>query len=449
MAPARDARLRPGRLRLHDLHRQLRAARRGDRQRDRGQRPGRRRGPVGQPQLRGPDPSARPGELPRLAAARRRLRPGRPGRHRPDQRAARRSAVDGRPVFLADIWPEPEEIRTVIAESIDPRALPADLRDASSTATTAGARCRSRRATATPGIAARPTSPSRRSSTASALDAGAASADLDGMRVPGRPRRFGHHRPHLAGRLDRAVVARRPVAPGARRRAARVQLVRRPARPARGDDPRARSRNIRLRNGLVEGKEGPYTVHLPDGERGVHLRRRDALRRRGRPAGDHGRAEYGSGSSRDWAAKGPALLGVRVVIAESFERIHRSNLVGMGILPLQFQPGESAASLGLTGRETLSISGLADGPTPRQRRDGRRARSGRRRRERRFAAIARLDGPIDVEYYRRRDPAGGPAPPRARGVGRRSLIRAVTDTKKPSGEEPRASARRSRLCCLF
>ena len=77
--------------------------------------------------------------------------------------------------------------------------------------------------------------------------------------------------------------------------------------------------------------------------------------------------EYGSGSSRDWAAKGPALLGVRVVIAESFERIHRSNLVGMGILPLQFEPGESAASLGLTGRETYSIEGIASGLRPRGR----------------------------------------------------------------------------------
>ena len=75
--------------------------------------------------------------------------------------------------------------------------------------------------------------------------------------------------------------------------------------------------------------------------------------------------EYGSGSSRDWAAKGPALLGVRMVLAESFERIHRSNLVGMGILPLQFKPGDTAASLGLTGRETLSVS-LGGGPAPRQ-----------------------------------------------------------------------------------
>ena len=107
--------------------------------------------------------------------------------------------------------------------------------------------------------------------------------------------------------------------------------------------------------------------------------------------------EYGSGSSRDWAAKGPALLGVRVVVAESFERIHRSNLVGMGTLPIQFNPGDSAASLGLTGRETLSVLGLEGGPTPRQRVTVvARSDDGS---ERRFDAIARLDGPIDVEYY--------------------------------------------------
>ena len=76
--------------------------------------------------------------------------------------------------------------------------------------------------------------------------------------------------------------------------------------------------------------------------------------------------EYGSGSSRDWAAKGPLLLGVRAVIAETFERIHRSNLVGMGVLPLQFKPGDSAASLGLTGRETFAILGLGDGLAPRR-----------------------------------------------------------------------------------
>ena len=130
--------------------------------------------------------------------------------------------------------------------------------------------------------------------------------------------------------------------------------------------------------------------------------------------------EYGSGSSRDWAAKGPTLLGVRAVIAESFERIHRSNLVGMGVLPLQFLPGESAASLGLTGRETYAIDGLADGPAPRH---GWRSTPARTTApSARFEAIARLDGPIEVDYYRaRRDPAGRPAPAGGRlNPGRRA-----------------------------
>ena len=156
--------------------------------------------------------------------------------------------------------------------------------------------------------------------------------------------------------------------------------------------------NIRLRNQLVEGKEGPYTLHLPDGEEQFIYDAAMRYRDEGVPLVVIAGREYGSGSSRDWAAKGTALLGVRAVIAESYERIHRSNLVGMGVLPLQFMPDESASSLGLTGRERYTIHGLAEGPTPRQRLtvtarddDGR---------ERRFQAIARLDGPIDVDYFR-------------------------------------------------
>jgi aconitate hydratase len=108
--------------------------------------------------------------------------------------------------------------------------------------------------------------------------------------------------------------------------------------------------------------------------------------------------EYGSGSSRDWAAKGPHLLGVRAVIAESYERIHRSNLVGIGILPLQYLPGETAASLGLTGRETFTISGVEQGLRPHLEltvtaRDDAGRESG-------FRALARLDGEIDVNYLR-------------------------------------------------
>jgi aconitate hydratase len=156
--------------------------------------------------------------------------------------------------------------------------------------------------------------------------------------------------------------------------------------------------NIRLRNALTPDAEGNWTEHLPTGERMSIF---DAAMR----YADDGTVlvilagkEYGSGSSRDWAAKGPYLQGVRAVIAESYERIHRSNLVGMGVLPLQYLPGESASSLGLTGRETFAIRGLGDGLQPHQEVTvAARSEDGA---ERSFRVIARLDGAIDVEYYR-------------------------------------------------
>jgi aconitate hydratase len=123
--------------------------------------------------------------------------------------------------------------------------------------------------------------------------------------------------------------------------------------------------NIRLKNQMVPGVEGGFTVHLPDG---AQLSIYDAAmqyQKDGVPLVILAGKEYGSGSSRDWAAKGTKLLGVRVVIAESFERIHRSNLVNMGVLPLQFLPGESVASLGLTGREEITIIGVKGGIVPR------------------------------------------------------------------------------------
>jgi len=175
--------------------------------------------------------------------------------------------------------------------------------------------------------------------------------------------------------------------------------------------------NIRLRNRLMEGKEGPYTVHLPDGEETFIY---DAAMRYaddGVPLLVIAGREYGSGSSRDWAAKGTRLLGVRAVIAESYERIHRSNLVGMGVLPLQFLPGESAASLGLTGRESYAIPALAEGVSPRERLTvvataDQDAGGG----ERRFEVIARLDGPIEVDYWRQ----GGILPAVLRRLARES-----------------------------
>jgi aconitate hydratase len=161
--------------------------------------------------------------------------------------------------------------------------------------------------------------------------------------------------------------------------------------------------NIRLHNGLA-GREGPFTVHLPDGEPMTIFDAAVSYAAQDVPLIVIAGKEYGSGSSRDWAAKGPRLLGVRAVIAESFERIHRSNLVGMGILPLQFLPGESAASLGLTGRESYTVAMPADGPAPRGRLtvvarvDG--ASAGEPVAERRFEVTARLDGPIELDYYR-------------------------------------------------
>jgi aconitate hydratase len=124
--------------------------------------------------------------------------------------------------------------------------------------------------------------------------------------------------------------------------------------------------NVRLRNELAPGTEGWWTTHLPSGEVTSVYEAAMRYRQEGSPLGVLAGKEYGSGSSRDWAAKGPALLGVRFVLAESFERIHRQNLVGMGILPLQYEPGESAESHHLTGRETFSVRGLEIGIVPGQ-----------------------------------------------------------------------------------
>jgi aconitate hydratase len=119
--------------------------------------------------------------------------------------------------------------------------------------------------------------------------------------------------------------------------------------------------NIRIRNQMLDGVEGGYTLHVPSGEQMAIYDAAMKYKAEGTPLVVVAGKEYGTGSSRDWAAKGTLLLGVKAVIAESFERIHRSNLVGMGVLPCQFHDGESARTLGLTGRETYDITGLAGG----------------------------------------------------------------------------------------
>jgi aconitate hydratase len=155
--------------------------------------------------------------------------------------------------------------------------------------------------------------------------------------------------------------------------------------------------NIRLRNRLTPDKEGPYTLHFPDAEEMSIYEAAMRYQQEGTPLLVIAGKEYGCGSSRDWAAKGPALLGVRAVLAESFERIHRSNLVGMGLLPLQFKLGDSATSLKLTGTEIYDIKGISQSLQPGQevtviahRASGQTIS---------FRAIARLDNQLEISYY--------------------------------------------------
>jgi aconitate hydratase len=302
----------------------------------------------------------------------------------------------GAPVFLADLWPSAEEIRAVITESIDPEVfrstyatvfegdhrwtalpIPEGDRYAWNEASTYVAR-----PPYFDGLSARP-EPIR---------------DIEGARVLavlGDSVTTDHISP--AGSISPSSPAGQwlqahGVGPlefnsyGARRGHHEVMM-------------RGTFANIRLRNRLVPEREGPFTIHLPDGEPAFIYDAAMRYRGDGVPSIVIAGREYGSGSSRDWAAKGPMLLGVRAVIAESFERIHRSNLVGMGVLPLQFLPGESADSLGLTGREAYTIAGLSSGLRARQRVMV-VARNDTTGNERRFEVAARLDGPIEVDYYR-------------------------------------------------
>ena len=153
--------------------------------------------------------------------------------------------------------------------------------------------------------------------------------------------------------------------------------------------------NIRLRNKLAPGSEGGITIHFPSGEQTSVYDAAMRYKKDGIPVIILAGKEYGSGSSRDWAAKGPYLLGVSAVIAESYERIHRSNLVGMGILPLQYAPGDTAESLGLSGRETYSITGLQNGQSKSVTVTAIDEEGG----EKSFQAVVRIDTPQEVEYY--------------------------------------------------
>jgi len=301
---------------------------------------------------------------------------------------------DGMPVFLRDIWPSPEEVRATVEASMDPEAY------------------RSRRATITQGddrwrslpvpegelydwdanstyIAEPPflmgvdrePEPVRDVSGARVLVHVGDSVTTDHISPAGSIKANSPAGQWLA---SRGVPPDKLHSYGARRGNHEIMV-------------RGTFANPRLRNKLVPGTEGSVTAHLPDGEQMTIFDASERYRAEGVPLLVLAGKEYGTGSSRDWAAKGTALLGVHAVIAESYERIHRSNLVQMGLLPLEFPEGESAQSLGLTGRETFDIVGAADiepGGTITV------TARGDHGAETRFDARVRIDTATELHYYR-------------------------------------------------
>ena len=246
---------------------------------------------------------------------------------------------DGKLVYLRDIWPAAAEVRDIIARAVTPEMF----RERYGDVFTGDDDWRSIEAPAGQtyawnegstyvqhppyfqGMAAEPQPP----------------GGHPGRTHPLPPRRHHHHRPHFAGRRHRRRDTRRRVSAGTPDQAHGLQLLRRAARQPRRDDGGTFA-NIRIRNELAPGTEGGVTRHMPEGSEMPVYDAAMAYQAEGVPLVVIAGKEYGTGSSRDWAAKGTRLLGVRAVIAESFERIHRSNLVGMGVLPLGVHRGGDA-----------------------------------------------------------------------------------------------------------
>jgi len=319
---------------------------------------------------------------------------------------------DGRPVFLADIWPAADEIRAVIRDSIDPdlfrrtyatvfdgddrwRALPIPDGDryAWEPASTYLAR-----PPYFEGLTLEP-QPIAPLVGARALAVFGDSVTTDHISPAGT---IAASSPAGQWLQARGVTPLEFNSYGSRRGHHEVMI-------------RGTFANIRLRNRLVEGREGPFTRHLPDGAETTVFDAATAYAAEGVPLVILAGREYGTGSSRDWAAKGTALLGIRAVIAESFERIHRSNLVGLGVLPLQLLPGDTVEALGLTGRESFTIDGVAGGPAARSRLTVHAVDEAGLMTT--FEVDCRLDGPIEEDYYRQ----GGILPAVLRRIARESL----------------------------
>ena len=305
-------------------------------------------------------------------------------------------AADGRSVFLADLWPTPREIRDTVAASLKPemyrqryarvfdgdehwQALPlpeeGNLYDWDPDSTYI------RNPPFFQGMSADPPPPENVHG-AHALAVLGQTVTTDHISPAGAI-----PRDEPAGRYlqERGVDPIRFNTFGSRRGNHEVMM-------------RGTFGNVRLRNLMLDEKEGGYTVHVPSGETTTIFEASERYRAAGTPLVVIAGREYGTGSSRDWAAKGTMLLGVKAVIAESYERIHRSNLVGMGVLPLQFGDGEGARSLELNGTEVYDITGIVSGLEPggqvevtATRADGSMAS---------FQATVRLDSDVEVDYYR-------------------------------------------------
>ncbi len=309
------------------------------------------------------------------------------------QRAPLGVGRDGRPVYLKEIWPSAAEVRDVVARVVSPELFAARYRDVFS----GDATWRTLPVSEGDRYAWDPASTYVRQPP---FFAGLTAAptpvnDIRGARVlawVGDSVTTDHISP--AGSIPADIPAGRYLidhgtAPadfntyGARRGNHEVMM-------------RGTFANIRLRNRLAGGREGGWTAHVPSGEVATIYEVSTRYQREGVPLVVIAGKEYGSGSSRDWAAKGPLLLGVRAVLAESFERIHRSNLVGMGVLPLQFLPGETPETLGLDGTEAYDITGIVS-LVPNARLTVQARKNGNRKS---FTMIVRIDVPVEVEYYR-------------------------------------------------
>ena len=302
----------------------------------------------------------------------------------------------GKPVYLRDIWPTPQEVESTVRSAVStPKCSTRNTRDVFTGDAHWRALARSRRRSLRVGrqihlhqesaVLRRNAGKARRRFP---ICAGCARWRCSATASPPitfrPPARFRRDSPAGKYLIAHGVKPKDFNSYGARRGNHEVMM-------------RGTFANIRLRNQLAPGTEGGWTVHQPGGEKMTIYDAAMKYREEGVPLVVIAGKEYGSGSSRDWAAKGTLLLGVRAVIAESFERIHRSNLVGMGVLPLEFAPGEDFKSLGLTGLEIFDFEGLSQNFEPKKRIKV-RARDAQGK-EKQFTAIARVDTPFEVAYY--------------------------------------------------